>query len=431
MRSLLPNYSTKNSEIKTFNRLDKTKLCITIFDMEHRQYCIYCNKEITTRSSEHVIQNALGGLLESEDICCPECNNYISKYIDAPFTKTFNPIISRIDNFSKTNNTKSMPPCTGTVSYNGREYAANIKNGKVVSCPDLSRELRCDISKLPTAPQIVSYNFDLQNTAFQTGMAKIAFNYAMSQNVDFKYLASGLVVDRTGNTVNSIQYNYPVVPFFPLNPVDAFIEGTPAPTPFHNMILFSQRNELWCYVDLFNTFQYYVLLSDNVPNGKQVYANYTQTLQKLNRSAPVLDDLYDPKTVMIYAQQYGVEPTMDTAEFTRRVNNAVAGKSQKVAMSHIFGPRIARMPIIPMMLQMQGDTASMRLMYDSMHLYFNNDVFQEKNFRTLTPCINGNGIAAYPHETMRVAKENPDILKQYTTMKFNNLNNQLCANKQK
>lgn len=431
MRSLLPNYSTKNSKIKNFNNIDKTKLCITIFGMEHRQYCIYCNKEITTRSSEHVIQNALGGLLESEDICCPECNNYISKYIDAPFTKTFNPIISRIDNFSKTNNTKSAPPCTGTVSYNGREYSANIKNGKVVSCPDLSRELRCDISKLPTAPQIVSYNFDLENTAFQTGMAKIAFNYAMSQNVDFKYLASGLMVERTGNSVNNIQYNYPVVPFCPLNPIDAFIESAPNTTPFHNMILFSQCNELWCYVDLFNTFQYYVLLSDNVPNGKQVYANYTQTLQKLNRNAPVLDDLHDPKTVMIYAQQYGVEPTMNAAEFTRRVNNAVAIKSQKVAMSKIIGPKIASMPFMSMMMQMQGDAASMQLMYDSMHLYFDDDIFQEKNFRTVTPALAGDGSVAYPHEIVRLVSENPDMLRQYTTMKFNNLNNQLRTQKQR
>lgn len=100
-------------------------------------------------------------------------------------------------------------------------------------------------------------------------------------------------------------------------------------------------------------------------------------------------------------------------------------------MSHVFGPQIARMPIITMMMQIQGDAISMRLMYDSMHLYFNNDIFQEKNFRTLTPCIDGKGIVAYPHEIMRVVKENPDILKQYTTMKFNNLNNQLCTKKQR
>lgn len=33
--------------------------------------CLYCGKKILKTSKEHVIQNALGGHLESEDICCP------------------------------------------------------------------------------------------------------------------------------------------------------------------------------------------------------------------------------------------------------------------------------------------------------------------------------------------------------------------------
>ena len=131
--------------------------------MSSRENCIYCGKKITTRSSEHVIHNALGGLLESEDICCPECNNFISKYIDVPFTKIFNPIIGRIDNFSKSNNSKSEPPYTGQVLYNGKTYNANIKSGKVVACPELSKELRRNISDLYPKMQIISYDFNLQN----------------------------------------------------------------------------------------------------------------------------------------------------------------------------------------------------------------------------------------------------------------------------
>ena len=204
--------------------------------MSHRKNCIYCNKEITTRSSEHVIQNALGGLLESEDICCPECNNFISKHIDAPFTKIFNPIISGIENFSKTNNTKSMPPYTGTVLYNGKKYTANIKGGKVVGCPELSRELRSDISKLPL--EIISYNFDIQNSAFKTGLGKIAFNYAMAKNVDFQYLAPGLNVSQSGSTVNKIEYNYEVLAFCPMNPIDYHVElNNNSFEPFHNIII--------------------------------------------------------------------------------------------------------------------------------------------------------------------------------------------------
>ena len=392
--------------------------------MTQRQNCIYCNQEITARSKEHVIQNALGGLYESEDICCPDCNNFISKHIDAPFTKIFNPIISRIDNFSKTNNTKSTPLCTGTVLYNGKHYSANIKAGKVVSCPELSRELRSDISNLQL--QIVSYNFDLQNSAFKTGIAKIAFNYAIAQNVDFKYLESGLVVDKSGNTVNSIKYNYNIIPFCPLNPVDTCIELEGGATePFHNMILFSQHNELWCYVDLFNTFQYYVLLSDKIPANQKIYANYTQTLQKLNHTAPVLSGLNDPKTVMIYAQQYGVDPCMDPAEFSKRVNNAVARRSQKIDMSKIYSARIERIPVIDYMTRMAQNPEQMYLFYNAMQMYFNNDVFQEKNFRTLTPMLGGKP-DCYPHAAFDIWSHNPKSLEEYTFAKFNKLNQFLC-----
>ena len=36
--------------------------------MSKREKCVYCGKVIVTRSKEHIIQNAIGGLYESEDI---------------------------------------------------------------------------------------------------------------------------------------------------------------------------------------------------------------------------------------------------------------------------------------------------------------------------------------------------------------------------
>lgn len=47
-------------------------------------------KKIEISSNEHIIQNALGGLYESTEICCGECNNFISENIDVPFASTFN-----------------------------------------------------------------------------------------------------------------------------------------------------------------------------------------------------------------------------------------------------------------------------------------------------------------------------------------------------
>lgn len=389
--------------------------------MTIRKKCIYCNKEIIKRSSEHIIQNALGGQLESTDFCCPECNNFISKSIDAPFTTIFNPIISRIPGFTKTNNNKSAPGCTGTVLYNGKMYSAYIKNGKVVECPELARELRCKIKGLPL--EIISYDFKLDNSAFKNGIAKIAFNYAMDSGVDFKFLESGLEVKKENDTINSINYNYRIIPFCPLNPIDVAIEQHTRPMLYHNLILFSQHNELWCYVDLFNTFQYYVMLSNKMPNNNKIYENYMQTVQKTNHKMPDLRCLYDPKEVMIYAQQYGVEPTMNSEEFKRRIKNAIDKKSQKISMISIIAPKIQSISIEFML-----NTKNMLMLHQAMLLYMKNDEFQEKNFRTLTPALNGDGISSYPQELLNTFSTNQDIMKQYTTMKFNKLNHALCQN---
>lgn len=81
---------------------------------------MYCGKLITTTSKEHIIHNALGGLYESIGICCPECNKLVGRLVDVPFTKIFNPIITQIENFAKTNKEKSAPPCTGKATNDVR-----------------------------------------------------------------------------------------------------------------------------------------------------------------------------------------------------------------------------------------------------------------------------------------------------------------------
>lgn len=384
-----------------------------------RQNCVYCGKEITTRSSEHVIQNALGGLYESEDICCPECNNYISRCIDAPFTTIFNPIIGKIDNFSKTNNPKSMPSCTGKVLYNNKIYNAFIKNGKVVGCPDLSRELKTDISKLPL--QIVAYDFKLDNEIFHTGMAKIAFNYALDKGIDLDTLKHGLNIEKTANDIQKISFTYPMIPFCPLNPVDYYIELETDFNLYHNMILFSQESTLWCYIDLFNTFQYYVLLSDKLPKNINVYDNYAQTLQKIDRTDPELD-IYRPKDILIYAQQYGVEPCLDKAEFSRRIKNAIAKKSQKKALESIISDKMAAMPI-DYSLRIAQDPKKLLPFAHSMRLYFDdNDKLRTGNFRTITTDANGY-IASYPYAINTMFRQDQTSLRSYTMSKFNRLTN--------
>ena len=383
-----------------------------------RKNCVYCDEKITTPSREHVIQNALGGLLESEDICCPGCNNYISREIDKPFTTIFNPILGGIDDMAKTNNKKSNPPYTGTVLYNGKTYHANIKGGKVVGCAELSRELRCDVSKLPL--EIVSYDFNLDNPAFQNGMKKIAFNYALACGVDFNLIKSDMKINKSGTAINSITFEYPMIPFYPLNPVDEFIELRTTPQLYHNMILFSQHRELWCYIDLFNTFQYYVLLSDKLPKGKDIYHCYAQTLQKIDRNVPEIK-IFDPKDAMIYAQQYGVEPCMDSEEMTRRIRNAIATKSQKQSLDDIIGTKLRGLAI-SQIFWAATHPDSVSSMWAASKLYLDDkDNLRKRNFRTVTPAPRSMDALSYPHAIAETIAIDDTALRAYTMAKFNRL----------
>ena len=55
--------------------------------------CYYCNQKFDDknhlRHNEHIIQNAIGGRLKSNNILCEKCGCDLGKKIDAPFVKIF------------------------------------------------------------------------------------------------------------------------------------------------------------------------------------------------------------------------------------------------------------------------------------------------------------------------------------------------------
>lgn len=387
--------------------------------MAHRKDCVYCGKRIEKRSREHIIQNAIGGLYESEDICCPECNNYISKYIDVPFTKTFNPIISRIENFTKTNNTKSKPVCTGKALHDGVLYDVSIKAGKVVACPKLSQKLKCDISKLHF--EIVAYDFPIENRTFINGLGKIAFNFALEKGISLDVLKKGLDIKVADEKIESIAFNYPVLPFVPLNPMDKHIELNTDMELYHNLILFSQGGFLWCYIDLFNTFQYYILLSDSWDANVQVHETYLQLLQKIDRSIPHLY-IRKPKHILTYAMFYNIDPCMDLELFKKRVAEAIQKASQKKNMGDVLSEKMGSNYLDPDKLkQMSKDEMDFYL--KSLLLYSDeDDHLNDKNFRIVTLSGNGFEIVSYPL-LIKILMDGQAIdVRSYTFEKFERLN---------
>ena len=395
--------------------------------MMTREKCVYCKKVIETRSKEHIIQNALGGLYESEDICCDKCNNYVSKHIDAPFTKTFNPIISQIKNFTKTNNTNSHPLCIGKAIYNGEIYDVKIKNGKVVSCPKLSKKMKCDASKLSF--EILEYDFQIENSSFKSGISKIAFNFALEKGINFEVLSKGVEVKENDGEVEEILFKFPVIPFVALNPMDKYIELETQMELYHNLILFSQNNMLWCYVDLFNTFQYYVLLSDEWDGEEVVLETYLQLLQKIDRTIPELY-IRKPKDILTYAMYFNVEPCMDLEMFRKRVEVAIQKESLKKNMSDILSAKLGSdyFNINKLKKMKKEDTRSylkneMCFYLKSLLLYFDEeDKLKDNTFRQVTCVREGNDVVSYPMCINMFIKKGLIDVRLYTYKKFERIN---------
>ena len=397
-----------------------------------RKNCVYCGKPIEKRSKEHIIQNALGGLYESEDICCDQCNKtIISQKIDAPFTKTFNPVISRIENFAKTNNKKSKPSCTGKAIYGNEIYNVIIKGGKVVNCPKLSKKMKCDVSKLDF--EIIAYDFQIENHSFKNGIGKIAFNFAVDKGIPLEKLSKGIEIAQTNGEVENIVFRFPVIPFVALNPIDKYLELDTEMELYHNLILFSQGNMLWCYVDLFNTFQYYVLLSDEWDADIHILETYLQLLQKLDRTIPELH-IRKPKQILTYAMYFNVKPCMDLEIFKERVKEAIEKESLKKNMSDVVSAKLGmdyfKTDIVKGM-EIEEARAyyrkEMEFHLESLLLYFDeDDKLKGSTFRQVTQ-ISYNEVVSYPLLINRLVKKGEIDVVWYTNKKFERLNSFLVG----
>jgi len=392
--------------------------------MAENNNCIYCGKLIIERSREHIIQNAIGGLYESEDICCSKCNNYLSKFIDVPFVNTFNPIISRIEKLAKTNNTKSQPSCMGRAIHDGEIYNVTIKNSKVVACPELSKKLRCDASKLDF--EIISYDFPIENVPFRNGIAKIAFNFALEKGICVDVLKKGLDVQEKDDKIKNISFEYPVIPFVALNPMDKYIELDTDMELYHNLILFNQSNLLWCYVDLFNTFQYYVLLSDEWDKDVSVSETYLQLLQKIDRTAPELH-IRKSKHILTYAMYFNIKPCMDLEVFKKRVAEAIQKESLKKDMADVISAKLGNEYLTCEKLH-QIEADEMDFYLNSLSLYFDEaDRLKENTFRKVTYPGKGERNVSYPMLIKAFIEGDAIDVRYYTYAKFERLNSFLVG----
>ena len=133
---------------------------------------------------------------------------------------------------------------------------------------------------------VVEYPFNMNNQAFKKGLAKIAIGFASKYGIKRENLP--LVLDIENNLIRD---KIPTIQFYPLGIIDRLIEIQKNEFdhyPFHNLILFTLdynpnidkgKKVLICYIELFSTFQWYVILNEEY-YGESIYEYYAQNILK-------------------------------------------------------------------------------------------------------------------------------------------------------
>ncbi len=268
-------------------------------------YCKLCGDEITeeNKSREHIIHNAIGGILEDEYLYCKKCNNSYGTIQDKSFTDIFVPFVEKLD-IHKSRKTKGSIYSGLVYDTKGNLYNVEFKSGKPWTIRDTDN--RYVGKKLNPDMTILGYKFKLDNDAFKTGMAKIAFNFAAHNNID------PAAMDRLFNVKSKKLLEKPIIiPFLPLTLFDAAMEAIEPERVFHALRLFNNGKHLYVYIELFSTFQFYVLVSDNYIDGldKDIdvcYCNYVEKNEKPQDK--LIRDLtpQTPKDADIIMTQYNI-----------------------------------------------------------------------------------------------------------------------------
>ena len=266
--------------------------------------CVICEVPLNNqnKSKEHIIHNAIGGSLEDGEIYCKTCNGQYGSKQDKAFVQIFAPIVDRI-NMHKTRKTKGTSYSGTMCDQDGNLYTATYKGRKVVKLENSDSEyVKYEKGKFET----LYYDFKLDNDVFKLGISKIAFNYAVHCGIH------ACCLERIFDYSEKKLINKPVIiPFIPMTLFDIVMEMNPVERIFHAVRIFNTGQFLYAYVELFSTFQYYVLLSEKYNFGE--YGNIDKSYGNIiEMNKPLDEDLLesvtpkDYKDVDIIRRQYHI-----------------------------------------------------------------------------------------------------------------------------
>jgi hypothetical protein len=302
--------------------------------------CYLCGCELeekaTTTSKnhkEHIIPQALGGHLTATGILCRECggDKYLSRALDKPFSELFKSIAIRLD-VRKDRGSKSkiksisakLKPFKSKEEidvnitqnkeisykkpsqkidiknkviyvYGNRKTAKTYKNKVLKDIKDTLENYEqyevkviSDLSEFQEFDGVLEFPFNLNNEVLIKSLNKIAIEFALLKGVEVSEVTH--LVDREKRQIKN---NKNTLPYFPIEPIEYELEyKRPIDDPnyiSHSLALFIQKYQtkekevkqvLICFIELFGTFQFLVVLNSDY-KGKDIgFKSYSQKLQK-------------------------------------------------------------------------------------------------------------------------------------------------------
>lgn len=329
--------------------------------------CYICNREIAENPTsptqckahgEHIIHNGIRGKLISRTILCEECGSKYSKE-DAAFCKIFDAFIAALnDRLIPADHGKGGPKVilgslyeTPTDDVNAPHRPVQYKNGVVTPIEPyhkiednkitvyaekhrinqyinvLAKKLQenGDDIKAYTVEKVtnihdqgyLAYYFSKGNSTFnndfKSGVVKIATEYALDCGVERSELKEVISINPDGTAAFDCSRTI-MFPFVPTSNFDVLFENGrycfEDGYPSHTVKVFSTdysngSRYLYGYVDLFSTFQYYVILSKDY-KGPVINKMYAQRLIPRIDEKPDVTH-YRPKELSIVIQEYKID----------------------------------------------------------------------------------------------------------------------------
>jgi hypothetical protein len=286
--------------------------------------CYSCHAILNKKnqSFEHIIPNAIGGVLKSARLICKECNSAYGMTIDAALAKDFENLAAFLNigrDRPKTQIIKNTVAPNGDlyhledgyipvpvkptirfdkdqlyISGRDKKQVMQIASGLKRKFPDIDLE---SIEKnFREEDVLVDYdltiNFSVGSDLFMRSVAKIAVNYYLMKVRGRQYL------DKIINVINGVEVNQDQIRYYPLR-ADIWDDDEAS----HLIMIKGNNasNKLQAHVVLFNTYSLVINLCDDYDGGDVDFFYRYDVLRRQEIKARI--DLGDDRNEFLMNEQ--------------------------------------------------------------------------------------------------------------------------------